>query len=298
MRSDRCWTTCWCLATLVLAQGAPARAEILVNQTGLANPAQTVTFDEVPTGEFQPVTDEFAGLGVTFSAGVFAGSATALSCPCTGFEGTRVAFFSLFAESFAISFAEPVSEAAFATADSDSAWSVAAELHGTLVEEAEFFVPSAPGLGFLNLQGIVFDRIVVRELFGTGSLVAFGIDTLQFTPAPLSIAVDVRPGAQANRIHTTAGGVVPVVIFGSEGFDVADVDASTLAFGPGAAPLAHGKGPHPVDLDRDGRSDLLAHFPIAQAGITPGDEGVCVSGELLDGTAFEGCDAITTVPPQ
>jgi hypothetical protein len=122
------------------------------------------------------------------------------------------------------------------------------------------------------------------ELDGEGSVCA--------TP----VEVDVKPGAPVNPILPLSHGVVPVAILGSEVFDVADVDATTLAFGPAGAPLAHQNGPHTKDANHDGIDDLLAHFRTQESGIVPGDEAACVTGELLDGTPFEGCDSIRTVP--
>jgi hypothetical protein len=90
-------------------------------------------------------------------------------------------------------------------------------------------------------------------------------------------------------------GVIPVAILGSETFDVDEVDVATLAFGPSAAAPAHKAGGHFQDANGDDLDDLLSHYRTEASGIAFGDTEVCVTGELLDGTPFEGCDSIGTV---
>jgi hypothetical protein len=149
-----------------------------------------------------------------------------------------------------------------------------------------FSVPDSPivvaGTGCDGTLGTLDDRPLG---------VAYGIAN-----RVLQVAIDIKPGSAGSPINGSNRGRIPVAVLGSATFDVADVDVTTLAFGPNGARLAHRNGPHVKDTDHDRMDDLLAHFRTAEAGIAPGEEEACVTGELLDGTPFEGCDSIRTLP--
>jgi hypothetical protein len=115
-------------------------------------------------------------------------------------------------------------------------------------------------------------------------------------PEALSVDLDIKPGSDPNSINPSLKGNLPVAILGSDIFDVADVDVTTLAFGPSGASFDHSHGPHFEDLNGDGFTDLLAHFRIKKTGIAFGDMEACLTGETLAGEPFEGCDAVRTVP--
>ena len=112
----------------------------------------------------------------------------------------------------------------------------------------------------------------------------------------ISFEVDIKPNNVVNSINPGSGGLIPVAILGSETFDVADVDVTTLAFGvPDCCPGPAHDG-HLQDVNDDGLTDLVLHFRTQETGISAGDTLACLTGELFDGLPIEGCDTIRTVP--
>jgi hypothetical protein len=116
------------------------------------------------------------------------------------------------------------------------------------------------------------------------------------------VGIDIKPGDDPNSMNPTSSGVIPLAILGSYIFDVMEVDAATLEFGPDWAVPAHDLSDpmefadHLEDVDGDGFEDLVAHFRTEETGIDFGNTVACVRGEWLYGAPLVGCDAVRTVP--
>jgi hypothetical protein len=139
------------------------------------------------------------------------------------------------------------------------------------------------------------DREIVSRAGGFGAGPKFILPRrLAIVPHPLEIGIDVRPRSPSNVVNPAARGRLPIALLGSEAFDPADVEVATLALGPaGAAPL---RDTWLRDVDRDGFDDLVVGFQTSEIGLVGGEVELCLEGRALDGAAFSGCDAITTVP--
>jgi len=108
--------------------------------------------------------------------------------------------------------------------------------------------------------------------------------------------VDIKPGSDTNSINPQSRGVIPVAILGSAFFDVADVNVSTLEFGPADAAPTHPLALHLEDVNDDGFTDLVTHYRTPETGIANGDTEACINGETNGGSSLFGCDDISTVP--
>ncbi len=153
--------------------------------------------------------------------------------------------------------------------------------------------------------------------------VSYGTITVVGTPGPLLAVLDIKPQSCPNRLNVRSHGVIPMVLVGSETFDVADVEVDSLW-------LSRAEGAHdtviPItrrsgrvgsikdatapsddaepcicyDRVRDGIDDLLVKFSVSDMvrafSLNTEPRGVSVplvlSGHLLDSTPFEASDCV------
>jgi hypothetical protein len=125
-------------------------------------------------------------------------------------------------------------------------------------------------------------------------------DNPDWQPLPtISVEIDIKPGSDPNCFNNDGNGVIPVAILGSADFDVTQIDASTVML-EGLAVKATGKSnnllAHIENVNGDGFNDLVVQIQDIDRVFAPGDATATLTGELFDGTLFEGTDSICIVP--
>ena len=144
---------------------------------------------------------------------------------------------------------------------------------------------------------------------------------------PISLDLDIKPGSCPNSFNRGSHGVLPVGLLGTEDFNVATINTSTVVLSRGdgvagqVAPHEGPPGPHSVfddvgtpfdgdgcgchEYEGDGIDDLSMKFRtdavVAALELDDLPAGalveLVVSGSLYDGTAFVASDCIRLVPP-
>lgn len=117
---------------------------------------------------------------------------------------------------------------------------------------------------------------------------------------PLEVVIDIKPGSFPSCFNNNGNGIIPVAIFGSETFDVHEVDVSTVELeGLPVAMKAPGRYMAAYeDVDLDGYMDLVVKFDDVAGVFDQGDEYATLTGNLLDGTPFFGVGDICVRGPK
>jgi hypothetical protein len=124
-------------------------------------------------------------------------------------------------------------------------------------------------------------------------------DYISVTPTVVPVDIDVKPGSDPNCFNNDGHGVIPVAILGSADFDVTQVDPATVQI-EGLAVGARGKSnkllAHIEDTNGDGFDDLVVQIEDVDGTFASGSGTATLTGNLWDGTPFEGSDEICVVP--
>lgn len=114
----------------------------------------------------------------------------------------------------------------------------------------------------------------------------------------MHVEVDIKPGSDPNCFSINGHGVIPAAVLGNADFDVSQIDLSSVAFGGLAVRVRGNKGPLcSIEYSNDDAYlDLVCHFEDDAGNWGAGDGEAMLTGELIDGTPFEGTDSICVVP--
>lgn len=114
-------------------------------------------------------------------------------------------------------------------------------------------------------------------------------------PQDVQIQINIDPWSPDNEIDRTSNADLPITLFGSESFNVQQVDINSLRLGRYQAQTTSST-PWFTTLNGDAHTDMVVGFNIQDIGIKCGDTEAVLLGESLpgDGT-FQGVDSITPV---
>jgi hypothetical protein len=132
----------------------------------------------------------------------------------------------------------------------------------------------------------------------SGARCDIGAVEMSADSAPLTVALDIKPGSVKNHINLRSNENIAVAILSTgpdsnaEPFDATRVDPRSVRFGPKGAKATHRKV---KDVNHDGEADLILYFKNRATGIQCDDTSASLTGETIDGQAIQGSDTIKTV---
>ncbi len=123
---------------------------------------------------------------------------------------------------------------------------------------------------------------------------AYSLSVSGLSMASLEIDIDVKPRRHGvARIKLWKKRKVKVAILGEAGFDVADIDQSSLTFGAYGDENTLRKCKRRFkDVNGDGVPDLICKFSLSGAGFDAESSKAYLSGKTSDQTVFHGSDDI------
>ncbi len=177
------------LVSVAWLAASSAQATWFSNSTGLASPQQTITFESVSLGANNPVTTEFALLGVTFST-AFANPDPSETYP--HITGNRIGNFRSNGnrgDLLTARFSSNLSQVAFALVSAPGTATVTAWLNDSLVESATLPSSAANVNNVFGFQDLVFNKVTIRVASYDSALLIDNLQTVTAVPEPASWAL-------------------------------------------------------------------------------------------------------------
>lgn len=112
---------------------------------------------------------------------------------------------------------------------------------------------------------------------------------------PITVLIDIKPGASPNVINLGSNGNVPVAILSTEAFDATTVDPYTITLS-GSTVKVKGKAETPMaspeDVNGDGLMDLVVHVLTQGLQLTDTAEVAILKGYTTSGVPIQGSDTV------
>ena len=143
--------------------------------------------------------------------------------------------------------------------------------------------------------GTLGSNTLGRDANGSYTLLISGV-----TPSMIRIDAEIRVGGTPEDgapVNPRSKGNIPVALLSSPEFDTPEVDQQSLRFGARgdeASWLRCNKAD--MDMNADGKPDLVCHFDTQKAAFEAGSIEGIVTGSLKDGRRFEGRSPRKIVP--
>jgi hypothetical protein len=127
----------------------------------------------------------------------------------------------------------------------------------------------------------------------SGIFISGAIRVFSLSPT-IQVQINIKPGNSQNNINPKSNGLIQVAILTTDSFDAAEVDWTTVRFGP-TGTEATAVSAAIKDLNKDGKKDMILHFRTQETSIDCDDTAISLSGETFDGQVVEGSDSIAPV---